>query len=545
MHLCNVTRQQGITSRVGRVEQQEDDVETRQQSSGQVDVLVRLQGLVVATVNRVRRGQNGSARIQRGRDAGLRDRDGLLLHDFVNVGAVTLVHLVELIDAADAVVGEDKGTTLEYDFAGVLVLDDGSGETNARRTLAGRVDASGRERRDMLQELRLCDTRVTHEECVELTANLHAVLHVLGHATNHEQKQGLLDLLHAEDLRTDGVSHAAEQLILAHGRLDLLHLLQHLRRQHKLLEVLLLLLNLVDVDVRLVHEHISTALFVAGLNGGHVDAGDRDNITRRALSRHRASGNQVDGARNVTNGHLVGRLLDLDILVRNELALLDLQVQLALHVILRALEGWAFDLRRELFTMNHLINLVAARLASIDGHLHARLDVAGARDNTLNRNQAADAVRLNLTHGHGCLLGVLTRHDNGCVLTIKFRRESIHLLLLDCHAFLIAHHTITHHVLALHLVVEDSLVAQDVERAHLVVVELDRRWRHLLIDDLSEQLHVASGILPDALNEAEVTLVREVVRQIGQLNFDNLLLSIGDGLETRHVFQLAVNSVVS
>ena len=35
----------------------------------------------------------------------------LLLHNFVNRGAVTFIHLVELVDAADAVISEYKCTT--------------------------------------------------------------------------------------------------------------------------------------------------------------------------------------------------------------------------------------------------------------------------------------------------------------------------------------------------------------------------------------------------------------------------------------------------
>ena len=111
---------------VGLVQQQEDHVETREQRCRKVDVLVRLQCLIVAAVDRVRCSQDRSPGVERGRDAGFGDRDRLLLHDFVNVCAVSLIHLVELIDAADAVVREDEGSAFQHDFTCVLVPDDGS-----------------------------------------------------------------------------------------------------------------------------------------------------------------------------------------------------------------------------------------------------------------------------------------------------------------------------------------------------------------------------------------------------------------------------------
>ena len=56
----------------------------------------------VPAVRRVGRCQDGCACVKRCHDAGLGDGDRLLLHDLVDGRAVGLVHLVELVDAADS-----------------------------------------------------------------------------------------------------------------------------------------------------------------------------------------------------------------------------------------------------------------------------------------------------------------------------------------------------------------------------------------------------------------------------------------------------------
>lgn len=63
-------------------------------------------------------------------DSSLCNRDGLLLHGFVNSDLVLHVHLVELIDAADAMVGKHKGSSLDAEFTGLVVLPHGSGQTS-------------------------------------------------------------------------------------------------------------------------------------------------------------------------------------------------------------------------------------------------------------------------------------------------------------------------------------------------------------------------------------------------------------------------------
>jgi len=58
-------------------------------------------------------GQDGRAGIELANHAGLGNAQSLLLHDLVQDGPSSVRHLVELVDAADSVVGQYQGSTGE------------------------------------------------------------------------------------------------------------------------------------------------------------------------------------------------------------------------------------------------------------------------------------------------------------------------------------------------------------------------------------------------------------------------------------------------
>ena len=94
------------------VEDEEEDVEPREKSGGKVDVLDGGDLGVVSTVERVGSSEDGGSSVESGSDSGFGDGDGLLFHDFVDGGSIRLVHLVELVDAADSIVGENESSSL-------------------------------------------------------------------------------------------------------------------------------------------------------------------------------------------------------------------------------------------------------------------------------------------------------------------------------------------------------------------------------------------------------------------------------------------------
>lgn len=65
----------------------------------------------------------------------------------------------------------------------------------------------------------------------------------------------------------------------------------------------------------------------------------------------------------MANRHLIAWLLDLDLLERHELRGLDLDLELALDVVLLALLAGAFNKRVELLRLNDHVDLEAAEVA--------------------------------------------------------------------------------------------------------------------------------------------------------------------------------------
>jgi hypothetical protein len=183
------------------IKNKEKYVETRQKSSGKVDVLDGRDARVVAAVQGVGGSEDGCAGIESGGDTSLADGDGLLLHDFVNGGSIAVIHLVKLIDTAHAVVGEHKSTTFEDHLVSDRVTHNSGGQTDTTATATGCVDTSGRYLGDVLQELRFGHTRVTHQADVDVTTDPHTVLDLFGDTTNQLQQKRLLNVDVTEDLR--------------------------------------------------------------------------------------------------------------------------------------------------------------------------------------------------------------------------------------------------------------------------------------------------------------------------------------------------------
>ena len=85
-------------------------------------------------------------------------------------------HLVELVDAADAQIGEHEGTRLEHEVLGLRITDHGRGQTDGRGALARGVDAARGDLVDVAEELRLGRTGVAAHEHVDLAARFARLL---------------------------------------------------------------------------------------------------------------------------------------------------------------------------------------------------------------------------------------------------------------------------------------------------------------------------------------------------------------------------------
>ena len=88
----------------------------------------------------------------------------LTYHSFVDRRPVLLVHLVELVNEADASVGQDERAALERPLPRERVLVHARRESHGRRPLARRVHRAGRRGLGVLEHLRLGRAGVAEDE---------------------------------------------------------------------------------------------------------------------------------------------------------------------------------------------------------------------------------------------------------------------------------------------------------------------------------------------------------------------------------------------
>jgi len=102
VHVDDVLCQVAVYGLVGFVPDHEEQVESAHDGGAEVEVRAQRRLGVVPAADRVGGGEDGGASVEGGVDACLGDRDGLLLHGFVDGDLVADVHLVELVNAANA-----------------------------------------------------------------------------------------------------------------------------------------------------------------------------------------------------------------------------------------------------------------------------------------------------------------------------------------------------------------------------------------------------------------------------------------------------------
>ena len=106
-------RQALVLGRINGITDHAEDVEAREDGLGELDVPSKRDGAVVAAAEGVGGCDNRAAGLQRCDDAGFGDGNSLLFHGFVDGGAVLVVHLVEFVDQACALISKHERATLE------------------------------------------------------------------------------------------------------------------------------------------------------------------------------------------------------------------------------------------------------------------------------------------------------------------------------------------------------------------------------------------------------------------------------------------------
>lgn len=143
----------------------------------------------------------------------------------MDTGSIVLIHLIELIDEADAFVGKDESSTLKCPFSSDGVFVHTSCQTDSTCALSGRVNNSVVDLLDVLEELRLGGTGVTEEEHVDVATNPMFLVHILGLASEHSQQKTFLDELMAVDGWSNGSNKALGNVLLAASITDFVLLL--------------------------------------------------------------------------------------------------------------------------------------------------------------------------------------------------------------------------------------------------------------------------------------------------------------------------------
>ena len=132
--LHDVLGQLAVPLGVWLVDKEEDEVEPGKNGIGDLGIVLEGLGLVVAAVDRIGGSYHAHPALQLADDSRLGYRHGLLLHGLQQGGGIA--DLVELVNGANAVIGQDQGSRLERLF--VVVPIDGHCEPAGGS--GGRID---------------------------------------------------------------------------------------------------------------------------------------------------------------------------------------------------------------------------------------------------------------------------------------------------------------------------------------------------------------------------------------------------------------------
>lgn len=200
---------------IHRVLDHTKDVETGQDGLGELDVLLERDRRIVASPDRVRCSDDGASSLESGDNARLGDGDRLLFHSLVDGGTVSIIHLVELVDQAGALVREYERTTLQRPLTCDGVLAYARRKTNSGRPLTRSEHGTVGGLLDILQELRLSGTRISEEENVDIATDAVLAVDVLGNTSEKGQSDGGFDVLMAVDRRSNGLDDTFADPVIA------------------------------------------------------------------------------------------------------------------------------------------------------------------------------------------------------------------------------------------------------------------------------------------------------------------------------------------
>ena len=291
-------------------------------------------------------------------------------------------------------------------------------------------------------------------------------------------------------------------IVILAGASNVIDALHAFLSEERLTEIQLLLLYLERFDISVL-EKTRALEAISWLR--HENTRDADHVTWSALASDLATCDNLEHPGYVTYRHLVARLLNFDVLVRDEPRRLGLENQLAVDFVRFALLGGALHDRIEFFGVNELIDLKATAIARKDSHLHAGFDITGACYDSTNRDQVADILGFHISHLHDRFLAELTRDKNRLIVTLKLSRDPFRRISIGSRILTRDQPSIQLDI-ARHLQVESSLLHDNIEAGLVLLTEIEAGLRHVGIDDFMEHLDICSCIANDSLNESMVAI---------------------------------------
>ena len=238
--------------------------------------------------------------------------------------------------------------------------------------------------------------------------------------------------------------------------------------------------------------------------GWHVHSSNCDDISRSTPSCVDSLGNYLESSWDMTDWYLVTWLLNLDFLKAYESAWLDLHYELTLGLVSNTWSWLALYQWVELSGGDYLIHFESTHITSVDCYLNAWSNVAHSCNNTLALHQTSDLVWSDVSHSDCLLFSVLSMDYEHLVVSLQLRwQQHFNVDWFSIHSDIGEALGILKHL----IIVELSLLHEDIECAHLLIVEVNIWLWKALVNDLRKEVDVASCIDWNSVNKAHITTV--------------------------------------
>ena len=159
----------------------------------------------------------------------------------------------------------------------------------------------------------------------------------------------------------------------------------------------------------------------------------------------------------------------------------------------------------ELFRIDELIDLETACVTGEHSHLHAWLNVTGARHDSTNCDQLTDVLGPYVSHLYDLLLAEFAWHKDGLIVAFKLGWDSC-LWVCVCALILTRNHTRLQLDVARHLHVKSSLLHNHIKAGLVFFAEVQAGLGHVCIDYFMENLDVGCSVANDSLDKTMVAI---------------------------------------